>query len=440
MKIGIIGSGISGLVAAWQCQRNGHEVTIFESEKSLGMDSQSLDIEIDNTKVRADVPSRMLNESNWPTLTRLCRQLDVELQSVDSSQSYGELESDQILQLKLPYRFKVEHFVDRTQRQIVLEIDRFKSVGQQFLDRSEAPDLTFNQFLENENFHRSFIDLFLFPVLSTTVCTCSYEALKNYPARIILQALGNLTDDSPLLRIRHGVAELVTQLIRDINEIRLQAQVRSVLTDETTTNVTYSRTKSSQDTETEVFDHVIISTQANHACLLIDDSFVRELELLRQFQYETVKVIVHTDKSLMPQQEKQWSTFNMMNDGHMPNDRQELASMCSIWLNRFHRDWTLEAPVFQTIRPFVKPDSRLILKESQFQRPLVDERSHQSWNQWRALHSEHDRSVWFCGSYAIEGVPLLESGVVSSLFVCDQIQQQSIATEASIDHTSIKSN
>lgn len=36
MKIGIIGAGVTGLTAAWDCIRAGHEVTVFEAAKHVG--------------------------------------------------------------------------------------------------------------------------------------------------------------------------------------------------------------------------------------------------------------------------------------------------------------------------------------------------------------------------------------------------------------------
>jgi predicted NAD/FAD-binding protein len=40
------------------------------------------------------------------------------------------------------------------------------------------------------------------------------------------------------------------------------------------------------------------------------------------------------------------------------------------------------------------------------------------------LHQQPDRRIWFCGSYAAEGVPLLESAVVSSLRVANRLSIQ----------------
>ena len=48
MKIGVVGSGISGLVTAWALQTK-HEVTLFEKNSNLGGHSNTVDVEIAST-------------------------------------------------------------------------------------------------------------------------------------------------------------------------------------------------------------------------------------------------------------------------------------------------------------------------------------------------------------------------------------------------------
>jgi putative NAD(P)-binding protein len=60
MKIGVVGSGISGLTAAYLLCNAGHEVHLFEKADRLGMDAHSVDVDIgDNKKIRVDMPLRV---------------------------------------------------------------------------------------------------------------------------------------------------------------------------------------------------------------------------------------------------------------------------------------------------------------------------------------------------------------------------------------------
>lgn len=46
MRIAVVGSGISGLAAAWLLSRE-HQVTLFEQNDRLGGHSNTLDVELD---------------------------------------------------------------------------------------------------------------------------------------------------------------------------------------------------------------------------------------------------------------------------------------------------------------------------------------------------------------------------------------------------------
>ena len=93
-RIAIIGSGIAGLTFAWLARHARIEVTLFESQPSLGMDAHSIDLPAVNggsgpAGVRVDVPPRMFNGEDWPSLTRLYDSLGVESQPVDASKSFS---------------------------------------------------------------------------------------------------------------------------------------------------------------------------------------------------------------------------------------------------------------------------------------------------------------------------------------------------------------
>lgn len=67
--------------------------------------------------------------------------------------------------------------------------------------------------------------------------------------------------------------------------------------------------------------------------------------------------------------------------------------------------------------PLVESDPEKIFCERVLQRPIVNSKSLTGLKQLTELHREKGRRFWFCGSYASGGVPLLESGVTSSIAV-----------------------
>jgi len=80
-------------------------------------------------------------------------------------------------------------------------------------------------------------------------------------------------------------------------------------------------------------------------------------------------------------------------------------------------------PVFQTINAFTAPESASVLAQYELQRPVVNQNSLPAWAALEKLHQQPERRVWFCGSYAGRGTPLLESGVISATAVVNAIEK-----------------
>ncbi len=74
--IAVIGSGISGLSAAWLLSQK-HRVTLFEAEARPGGHSNTVDVDIDGTSVAVDTGFIVYNPPAYPNLTALFDHLKV---------------------------------------------------------------------------------------------------------------------------------------------------------------------------------------------------------------------------------------------------------------------------------------------------------------------------------------------------------------------------
>ena len=87
-SIAIIGTGISGLSAAWLLSKK-HNVTIFEKESRVGGHSNTVTVDkyktIDNKKIMVDTGFIVFNEQNYPNLTAFFKQLQVKTEQSDMS-------------------------------------------------------------------------------------------------------------------------------------------------------------------------------------------------------------------------------------------------------------------------------------------------------------------------------------------------------------------
>ena len=68
MKIGVIGSGVSGLVSALTLQEK-FEVSLFEKNSKLGGHSNTVTIEQENKKYSVETGFIVLNDKNYPIFT-----------------------------------------------------------------------------------------------------------------------------------------------------------------------------------------------------------------------------------------------------------------------------------------------------------------------------------------------------------------------------------
>jgi len=94
MRIGIVGTGIAGLTAAWYLNRAGHHVTVFEQHASFGMAAQCVEFELGDASgtphlLYSDVPPRMFNSVQWPSLWQLYRDIGVEIQAVNPTKTFA---------------------------------------------------------------------------------------------------------------------------------------------------------------------------------------------------------------------------------------------------------------------------------------------------------------------------------------------------------------
>ncbi len=426
MQIAVIGTGIAGLTSAWLLHRSGHEVTLFEKQSSLGMASHGIQISNGSDSLCCDVPSRMFNPLLWPNLSNLYEWVGIESTHVDPRKSFCDFEtsskvaSKAILKIGDTFDFSrvPQLLLLPTSRKIVTDIGKMIASVETELENLSgsrtAPAVTpnFKEFLELNGYTNEFIYQFLYPALSSTVCTCSYSGLDLYPADILLSAMRMLIGAKPLQRTTLGTQHTADRLSQNVEFIHLNTTVSNVSSSNEKAYVDFQ--KSGKVTHQE-FDHVIVATQANSATNFLGSEFQLEKEVLGRFNYEDVFVNVHCDEQLMPARQKDWATFNFL------SARNDRAAMCSIWLNQFYPEWETDNDYFQTIMPLTSPRPETVIATAKLQRPTVTHQTRSDIEQLLELQRQPDRRVWFCGSYASPGIPLLESGVVSALRLGKQL-------------------
>ena len=84
MKIAVIGSGISGLSAAYYLSKK-HYVDIFEKEDYFGGHSYTIDLTLGSKKISTDIGFIVFNFKTYPNLINFFKENDVQIEKSNMS-------------------------------------------------------------------------------------------------------------------------------------------------------------------------------------------------------------------------------------------------------------------------------------------------------------------------------------------------------------------
>ena len=76
-RIAIVGAGVSGLVAAAELHRAGHDIHVFEAAGYAGGHTNTIDVETPAGPLALDTGFIAFNELNYPNFERMLGELGV---------------------------------------------------------------------------------------------------------------------------------------------------------------------------------------------------------------------------------------------------------------------------------------------------------------------------------------------------------------------------
>lgn len=407
LRIAVIGGGIGGLCAAWLLARR-HRVTLYERQSRPGFIASSVAIRHAGAEVRVDVPLRVFYEGYYPTLARLYRELGVATESVSYAGSFMRPDGELFFRYR-NIRFAGRSFAYMLPRdfrggqavRIVAAMLRFRHEAPAALARGELGGMSIGAYLDASGYTGSFVDGFLLPTVAT-VCTCSCAAARDFPAAVIIDYLARGLTRDGVRRASEGADDVAQRLMAGIADLRCNAAVAAVRRAPGGVLVQLA------DGTQERYDHVVLATQANQSQALLADASAAERAFLTAFRYVPIEVVMHGDTGLMPAQRRDWSPVNLLVD---PAHDQPMST---IWINAVQPALRHARALFQTVHPLREPRAETVVGRARFERPVVDAASSAALSRLAQLHAEPGRRVWFCGSYAQAGIPLLESAVGSA--------------------------
>ena len=403
----VIGGGIAGLAAAHLLAQAGQRITLFERHAVPGFIASSVTLPGDRG-IRVDVPLRVFYPGYYPTLARLYANLGVASEPVSYAASLCDAAGTPF------FRYRNLRLGDRSwayvlpgdlrgarARCILRGLLRFHREGLAAWRRGELAGRTLEDFLQARAYPPDMVEGFLLPALAT-VATCSYASARAFPAEVVIGYLGAGLTRECVRRAREGADDVAGRLLQGVADLRCGVKVLEVRC---------SGAGATVQVEGETlhrFDHVVVASQANQALSLLGDASDAERTVLGAFRYEPVEVLMHRDTAFMPARRRDWSAVNLR--VHAGQQGPE----STIWVNAVQPALRGAADVFQTVQPQREVDPSLVIARARFERPVVQADSTSALSGLGDLHAEPGRRVWFCGSYAQPGIPLLESAVRSA--------------------------
>ncbi|MGB8857555.1 MAG: FAD-dependent oxidoreductase, partial [Burkholderiales bacterium] len=164
MKIAVIGSGISGLSAAWLLSSK-HSVTLFEADDRLGGHTNTVDVTLDGTTYPVDTGFLVFNDRTYPNLVQLFELLGVRSAASDMSFSF-RMENNGLewAGTNLASVFAQKRNLLRPNfLRMVKEIVRFNRETTALLEFEPAMNGTLAEYLDENRYSEAFRNWYLLP-------------------------------------------------------------------------------------------------------------------------------------------------------------------------------------------------------------------------------------------------------------------------------------
>ena len=413
MRVAVVGTGISGMVAAHLLQRE-HELTVYEAGESVGGHTNTVDVISRGRTLPVDTGFIVFNEKTYPNFVRLLLELGVAWQESDMSfsvrceQSSLEYNGSSLNGLFAQRR----NLLRPSFLRMVTEILRFYRDAAEVLEDPDL-DVSLGEYLRLRGYSAAFVEKHIVP-MAAAVWSSDRGELLEFPVRFLVRFFANhgflqVKDRPQWLTVCGGSREYVKKLTASYRDrIRLRTPVVSVRRHPDRVEL------QTRDGRVERFDQVVLATHSDQALRLLADPSRAETEILGALRYQRNEAVLHTDTSLLPRRRRAWSSWNY----HLvPGDRDRVR--VSYWMNRL-QDLTAEDDFLVTLNHTAPIAPGKILKKIVYHHPIFSRAGVRA--QARRGEINGVNRTWFCGAYWRNGFH--EDGVVSALAVAEAFGQE----------------
>ena len=419
MRIAIIGSGISGLVAARHLHAN-HDLTVYEANEYAGGHTNTVSVSVAGEYHSIDTGFIVFNDRTYPNFCRLLQELKVE--SLPTSMSFS-VRSDED---KLEYcgSSLAGMFVQKRNLlrpgfyRMIRDILRFNREALSSTDDSED-EQTVCDFLAQHRYSSQFTRHYLLP-MGAAIWLCPTNTFENFPIRFICDFYRNhgllSLKDRPTWRvIKGGSRNYVQAMTRPfLDRILLRTPVRSVVRGPESVAVETAR-------GVKHYDEVIFACHSDQALSILGEQATAvERSVLGAIPYQQNTAVLHTDTSLLPRRTPAWASWNY----HIPAGTSDHATLT------YNMNILQHIQSRQTFCVTLNEDSAIapekIIAKFRYSHPVFTTQRKSA----QQRHSELIRNdrLSFCGAYWGNGFH--EDGVNSGLAVAAAFEETCIRLQS----------
>lgn len=410
LKIAVIGTGISGLSAAWLLSQR-HEVTLFEAGDRVGGHSNTVEFESAAGRVAVDTGFIVYNEVTYPNLTALFRHFDVATapSNMSFAVSIGNGSFEYSGGTGLGLVAQASNLASPRFWSIIADILCFYRNAVR--DLPKMGGMTLDEYLAHNGYGRSFRDDHLYPMAAAIWSTPAME-VGDYPAANFVRFCRNhgLLElwGRPMWRtVRGGSRQYVSRMMQHFTGRVL-----------TSTPVVAIRRQPGRVELRDAhgmshgFDDVVIATHADQALRMLSDATAEERRILGAFRYSRNEAVLHGDVSLMPRRRAAWSSWNYLADS---SDGSSQPSV-TYWMNRL-QPLGAAPPTFVTLNPCRAPCEETVIRRETYEHPVFDLATERAQHELWSLQGV--RGTWFCGAHFGSGFH--EDGLQAGLAVAEEL-------------------
>ncbi len=400
MKIAVIGSGISGLSAAYYLSKK-YKVDLFEQDDHFGGHSYTYDIKKDGQTTPVDLGFIVFNELTYPNLINFFKEIDVPFEKSDMSFSvsikdtaveYGGKSFNAIFANRLNlFNFKF--------LKMIHEIITFYKTAPSLL-KNEFKNETLGNYLIKIKLSKYFVDYHIIPMVAA-IWSMPNSKAKEMPLKIFLNFFSNhglfrLKNRPQWYTVTNRSRAYVKKITDKISgEIFKNYKVEKIIRSEDNVGISIGN-------EFLYYDQVVLGSHADQSLKLIDNPTEKERKILSEFTYVSNIAYLHQDINLMPKRFKAWSSWNSITKGN--------KTCITYWLNKLQNLKTKEN-YFLTLNPVEEIKKDKIIKNITFTHPYFNNKNTMLQKDLSTLQGE--KRTWFCGSYF--GYGFHEDGLKSAL-------------------------